>query len=356
LLVGCAPVATESNQPPTAYVPTITPEIESGESIELSGYGTDVDGEVVGYRWRSNMDGELSRLDTFVTDSLSAGDHILYFSVQDDDGAWSQEVHQSVTVKAPAAVPPVINSFVASLRSIRLGQNVTLSWSVSGAESVVIDHGVGAVSPSGSVVVSPSTTTTYVLTAAAAGAVATAGVTIEVDPGQMMVLTPDVDLSGYVRMSGYGPYGELYIGDDEADRGIRGFLTYRVSKIPDDAVIARVMVDMSGYEAPYDEPFPHLGCLSVFEHPYNTLQGQYMMPGLPGVLEQWCELSELSAPKESVGLRDALQQKVGESRLQVRLQFAERESDKDHTRDILRWGSPELPTLTVYYYSGETPG
>jgi len=306
----------------------------------------------VGYLWRSSLDGELSRSATFTTDSLSTGAHVIYFSVEDNDGAWSEEVRLSVTVRPAAAIPPEIVSFSASRRSMRIGETVTLSWVVSGADSVVVDQRVGTVPQSGSVVVSPSVTATYLLTAMAAGAVATAGVTIEVDPGQVMVLTPDTDHSGYVRMSGYAPYGEIYVGDDEADRGMRGFLTYRVSKIPDDAVIARVVVDMSGYDMPYDQPFSHLGCLSVFEHPYNTLQGQYMMPGLPGALEQWCELVELASPKESVGLRDVLQQKAGKSKLQLRLQFAEMESDKDHTRDILRWRSPQLPTLTVQYYTG----
>ncbi|MBN1507226.1 MAG: hypothetical protein JW955_10295 [Sedimentisphaerales bacterium] len=356
LASGCSPISEEPNQPPVAHVPTISHELTYGETVELSGYGTDADGEIVGYLWRSALDGELSRLATFETDSLSVGDHAIDFMVQDNNDAWSEAARLSVKVLPSVAAAPEVNSFAASLRSIRAGQSVTLSWNVSNATAVVIDQGIGTVPESGSVVVSPVVTTTYVLAATRDGSSATAGVTVAVDPVQAIVLTPNIDLSGYVRMSGYTPYGEIYVGDDEADRGMRGFLTYRVSKIPDDAVITRVLVDMSGYGVPYDNPFPGLGCLSVFEHPYNTLQGQYMMPGLPGVLEKWCELSELDAPKESAGLRDAVQQKVGESRLQLRLQFAEMESDVDQTRDILRWRPPNLPTLTVEYYTGDTPG
>lgn len=62
---------------------------------------------------------------------------------------------------------PVINSFFANPSSVAAaGQSATLSWNVSGATTVRIDPGVGSVNNvSGSVSVTPSTSTTYVLTA-----------------------------------------------------------------------------------------------------------------------------------------------------------------------------------------------
>ena len=107
---------------------------------------------------------------------------------------------------------------------------------------------------------------------------------------------------------------------------------------------------MSGYDTPYDDPFPGLGCLRAFEHPYNTNQGQYRMPGLPGELQQWCDSAQLDAPTQSAGLRDALQARLGESKFQLCSQFADEESDGDHTRDFLHWQGTNLPTLTVEYY------
>jgi len=60
--------------------------------------------------------------------------------------------------------PPTITSFKAQPPSIEAGQSTTLSWAVSGATSLSISPGVGSVSGS-SVVVRPSATTAYTLTA-----------------------------------------------------------------------------------------------------------------------------------------------------------------------------------------------
>ena len=59
---------------------------------------------------------------------------------------------------------PVINSFTASSESVEAGDSVTLSWAVTDADTISISPGIGAVAGS-SVVVTPSQTTTYVLTA-----------------------------------------------------------------------------------------------------------------------------------------------------------------------------------------------
>ncbi len=80
-------------------------------------------------------------------------------------------------------VGPRIYSFSASSSQILLAQSVTLSWAVSNATSVVIDQGIGAVSPSNSIVLTPSATTTYTLTATNAVGIRTAMTTVTVDPG-----------------------------------------------------------------------------------------------------------------------------------------------------------------------------
>lgn len=78
---------------------------------------------------------------------------------------------------------PRIYSFTASTNQIYLGQSATLSWAVSNATSVVIDNGIGSVTPSNSIVVSPSATTTYTLTATNAIGTRAESVTVTVDPG-----------------------------------------------------------------------------------------------------------------------------------------------------------------------------
>ncbi len=76
---------------------------------------------------------------------------------------------------------PNISSFSASSTNITVGQSATLNWgSVTNADSVQIDPGVGGVGTPGSTIVSPSGTTTYILTAHCKGVPATRQVTINV--------------------------------------------------------------------------------------------------------------------------------------------------------------------------------
>ena len=76
---------------------------------------------------------------------------------------------------------PVISSFEASANPITQGAATTLSWTVTGATSVSIDQGIGAVAASGSTSGSPASETTYTLTATNAYGTRTAAVTITVD-------------------------------------------------------------------------------------------------------------------------------------------------------------------------------
>jgi hypothetical protein len=74
----------------------------------------------------------------------------------------------------PPVSLPIVNSFAASPPSIIVGELATLSWNVSNATSVTIDHGVGTFASSGTTLVSPATTTTYILTATNAAGSTTA--------------------------------------------------------------------------------------------------------------------------------------------------------------------------------------
>ena len=74
-------------------------------------------------------------------------------------------------VGATQVAPPEITVFAANPTSIAAGQSATLSWQVSGASTILIDNGIGSQSSvsSGSVTVSPTTSTTYTLTALNSG-------------------------------------------------------------------------------------------------------------------------------------------------------------------------------------------
>jgi len=79
----------------------------------------------------------------------------------------SVTVHVVVSgTPSPPGGAPVVNSFGSSPSTISPGGSATLTWTVSNAASVSIDHGVGSVTATGSTTVSPTASTTYVLTAA----------------------------------------------------------------------------------------------------------------------------------------------------------------------------------------------
>jgi peptidoglycan-associated lipoprotein len=83
----------------------------------------------------------------------------------------------------PPAPPAPTASLTANPNSIQPGQSTTLTWETSGATDVSVD-GIGAVQATGSQQVSPSTSTTYHLTAKGAGGTqeATARVTVTAAP------------------------------------------------------------------------------------------------------------------------------------------------------------------------------
>ena len=85
--------------------------------------------------------------------------------------------------------PPTISSFTSTSISITEGESVTLSW-VTNAATISIDQGIGTVTaPSGSITVTPASTTTYTLTATNNAGSSTNSITITVTPDDM---TPTV--------------------------------------------------------------------------------------------------------------------------------------------------------------------
>lgn len=91
------------------------------------------------------------------------------------------------TVPPPPPPPPAPSptaSMSASPGAIRAGQTTTLSWSTQNATSVSIT-GIGNVPASGSKAMSPSTTSSYVLSATGAGGTAQTSITITVSKRKM---------------------------------------------------------------------------------------------------------------------------------------------------------------------------
>ncbi len=102
------------------------------------------------------------------------------------NGAGETTREAKVEVQAGPTKPEVI-SFTANPLTIQNGSRSTLSWRVSGAESVEISPGIGSVQPSGQKIVTPSRTTPYTLLAKNAAGETRDRVTIRVTPAEQLV-------------------------------------------------------------------------------------------------------------------------------------------------------------------------
>lgn len=101
-----------------------------------------------------------------------------------DNGTQSpacQSLWDNATLEVVRAPGPMVNSFTADSFATYNGGSVNLSWDVDGADSITISPGDGAnLSATGTLTVSPTATTTYVLTAANSEGVKTYRLTIRV--------------------------------------------------------------------------------------------------------------------------------------------------------------------------------
>lgn len=84
---------------PVARIDSIDPgAIVVGDSVNFNGSGSDIDGTLARYSWRSSIDGLLSEQASFITSELTIGTHDIYFRVRDNEGIWSTEVNELVYV------------------------------------------------------------------------------------------------------------------------------------------------------------------------------------------------------------------------------------------------------------------
>ncbi len=77
---------------PTAVIQNILPNpAVYGENITFVGHGSDVDGFITRYRWRSDIDGIFGNTSFFSYRNLSRAKHTISFMVMDDLGDWSKD-------------------------------------------------------------------------------------------------------------------------------------------------------------------------------------------------------------------------------------------------------------------------
>ena len=344
----------DANEKPTAHIDAIEPKIATvSEEIVLQGHGTDADGTVVAYRWRSSIEGPLGVNESISTSDLSIGEHEILFKVQDNNGAWSDEVSDDLLVRPKVEVPLTIEAFSADLNYIHVGDNVTLSWEVAGADEVVIEPGIGVVDASGSLEVSPEETTEYILTA-------TQGTQTKHNILEITVIEPSIDsviltavqsetssIFGDAPPAVWPPGMGMSVGDFSTDIPVQGFVTFDISDIPNDAVILETEVNFSSYSTG-GTPFDDLGCLRVYPQNFGTLEREDFFTGSPtGAILKYCSESAIT-PHSSESFRDAIQSAVGHDRFQVRFQFNELDTDHNGDQDYIHWDHDELLIYIEY--------
>ena len=121
----------------------------------------------------------------------------------------------------PAETPSVIGFFSSNPTAINPGGTTTLSWNVTGANSVSIDHGVGQVAAAGTTVVSPAASTVYTISATNTSGTVTRSATTTVYSAPPQPL-PTTDSNPVVNFTA------SYLGGN-ADNSTRWQLNWNVS-------------------------------------------------------------------------------------------------------------------------------
>ena len=144
---------------------------------------------------------------------------------------------------------PVINIFTASPLSITAGESATLSWNVTDADNVTLNPGSLTVALSGSTFVSPTTTTTYTLTATNSTGSTTAKMTVIID--QTLTIQPGPEgedsyenpLVHYI----FNPGGNAWLTFGSTNLGgYRSYLQFDYDILPANAEI--VSADLKLYQ------------------------------------------------------------------------------------------------------------
>jgi hypothetical protein len=135
-----------------------------------------------------------------MTAPATPGNHIADWRMRNRGGAiFGTTLNVAINIPGPTPIntpiscpfTPAIEWFTASPTTITTGQSATLSWgAVIGAEMAEIDNGIGGIATPGSIVVNPTTTTTYTLTATCGDKSRTLQVTISVNPPAPPAATP----------------------------------------------------------------------------------------------------------------------------------------------------------------------
>ena len=331
LVTGCVRPVVNTKLAPLAYIDTVSsPQIFSGETIKFSGHAISSNGQVVGYNWRSSVNGNLGQLAAFETDSLTAGQHTIWFKAQDNYGNWSDEVGTNVTVVIPGGPEKMsVRVFTATPPVIKEGEWSTLTWDVRGYGSVRIDPDIGDVSMSGSRAVQPRQDTIYTIFARNDEGTLTANTEIIVTPLYVYTTTlySVAAEDGTVRKDKV-VLDRVMVGENEMQIQMQGFLSFDISSIPRDAIIKGVALDVSNTVV-VNSPFPWQGALNIYNQQFGSSlsPNNYSVIMPAGYVYSWnynfVATMMPTTPFTSPDFVATLQRQLdaGRDRYQLRLQF-----------------------------------
>ena len=135
------------NVAPTARIDSISPAttVTFGTQITFTGIGNDNDGSIVASRW--TIDGTIVSTEAvFAKSDIAVGTHTITFSVQDDDGAWSEKATETLIITEPPKLVATIKSitpnpatkgelvYFEGTGTDTYGNIVAYSWTIDGVE------------------------------------------------------------------------------------------------------------------------------------------------------------------------------------------------------------------------------
>ena len=111
---------------------------------------------------------------------------------------------------------------------------------------------------------------------------------------------------------------QAYAGSS-AGVGVRGFVSFDISGIPNSSTIQEVNVDFSGFDT-VSNPFT-MGCLQAYAGVYFPLDAASYSASGSGPDIEWCSAAELSNAFVDDDVKTRLQSSLGSSTLQYQLRF-----------------------------------
>ena len=163
---------------------------------------------------------------------------------------------------------PVINSFFASPSAIVSGESVILSWTVTDADTVTIDYGIGTVDLTGITTVHPITDTTYTLIATNSAGTVTSTATVTVASIETLTLQPgsegkDAEVMSISPEGNFGDTAYLSVGIFTVPFA-RSYLQFDLNSIPSEAVIIDANLGLY-YDSSYELTSLPIGLFRVTE-------------------------------------------------------------------------------------------